>query len=316
MFIGSSLAPSSFELAQVACYKGRLPENLNDWRMSVHFTAFLRIPMVLGLCAMLQACAVARLGDNLPYGVLDNDDLELVGDGLPTYLLMVDGMIVNWPESESLLRSGASLYSAYAGIYVKDKARARSLTNKALGYALRAACARDKDWCEVRSIKIERFDELLADAGKKDVPMMYTLGSTWVSYIQQNSGDWNAVGELGRVDALMQRVVALDEGYEFGQAHMYLGALNSILPASLGGNPDQAKSHFDRATALSNGRNLLAKTLCAERYARLTFDRELHDQLLNEVLAADPVEHGLTLQNRYAQRQAQALLDSSADYFD
>jgi len=142
------------------------------------------------------------------------------------------------------------------------------------------------------------------------------LGSTWVSYIQQNSGDWNAVGELGRVDALMQRVVALDEGYEFGQAHMYLGALNSILPASLGGNPDQAKSHSDRATAISNGRNLLAKTLCAARYARLTFDRELHDQLLNEVLASDPVEHGLTLQNRYAQRQAQALLDSSADYFD
>jgi len=300
----------------VACYKGRLPEDTNYWRISVHFIAPLRILTIVGLCALMQACAVARLGDNLPYGVLNNEDIELVGEGLPTYLLMIDGMIINWPESESLLQSGASLYSAYAGIYVEDAGRARALTNKAMGYALRAACARDRDWCEVRTMKIAAFDALLADAGKRDVPMMYTLGTTWVSYIQQNSSDWNAVGELGRVDALMQRVVALDEGYEFGQAHMYLGALNSILPASLGGNPDKAKLHFDKAVELSGGRNLLAKTLCAERYARLVFDQTLHDQLLTEVLAADPHEHGLTLQNRYAQRQAQALLDDSAEYFE
>ena len=314
--MGSSLARQSFELAQVACYKGRLPGDNKYWRFSVHLLAPLRNLTLVALCVLLQACAVARLGDNLPYGVLNNDDIELVGEGLPTYLLMVDGMIINWPESESLLQSGAGLYSAYAGIYVEDEERARALTNKAMGYALRAACARDKDWCDVRTIKIEHFDALLADTGKKDVPMMYTLGTTWVSYIQQNSGDWNAVGELGRVDALMQRVVELDEGYEFGQAHMYLGALNSILPASLGGNPDKAKQHFDKAVELSAGRNLLAKTLCAERYARLTFDQELHDRLLKEVLAADPHEHGLTLQNRYAQRQAEALLADSAEYFE
>ena len=314
--MGSSLAGCSFELGQVACYKGRLSDDNNYWRLSVHLLSSLRILTLMVLCAVLQACAVARLGDNLPYGVLDNDDIELVGDGLPTYLLMIDGMIVNWPESESLLQSGASLYSAYAGIYVEDKDRARALTDKAMGYALRAACAHDKDWCDVRALKIEQFDSLLAATGKKDVPMLYTLGTTWVGYIQQNSSDWNAVGELGRVDAMMQRVVALDETYEFGQAHMYLGALNSILPASLGGNPDKAKEHFDKAVDLSSGRNLLAKTLCAERYARLTFDQELHDRLLKEVLAADPHEHGLTLQNRYAQRQAEGLLAGSAEYFE
>lgn len=271
---------------------------------------------IVSLAVFMQACAVTRLGDNLAYGVLDNDDIELVGEGLPTYLLMIDGMIVNWPESESFLQSGASLYSAYAGIYVTDPERAQRLTGKAMDYALRAACANDDDWCDIRSMPIEEFDALLEDANKGDVPVMYVLGSTWVGYIQQNSGDWGAVGELGRVDALMQRVVELDEGHEFGQAHMYLGALNSILPASLGGNPDLAKSHFDQAVSLSGGRNLLAKTLCAERYARMVFDQSLHDQLLNEVLAADPNEHGLTLQNRYAQREAQALLDGSAEYFE
>jgi len=48
----------------------------------------------------------------------------------------------------------------------------------------------------------------------------------------------------------------------------------------------------------------------------MTFDRELHDRLLNEVLAADPDEPGLILSNVLAQQEAQILLDTSADYFE
>ena len=114
----------------------------------------------------------------------------------------------------------------------------------------------------------------------------------------------------------MQRVVELDETYEHGQAHMYLGVLNSILPEALGGKPEKAKVHFEQAIKLSNGKNLMAQTLYAERYARLIFDQQLHDRLLTEVLAADPEVHGLTLQNTVAQREARRLLDDSSDYFE
>jgi hypothetical protein len=41
----------------------------------------------------------------------------------------------------------------------------------------------------------------------------------------------------------------------------------------------------------------------------------LHDRLLNEVLAADPVKPGLTMLNTLAQREARELLASGADYF-
>ncbi|MCK0155127.1 TRAP transporter TatT component family protein [Alcanivorax sp. S6407] len=274
------------------------------------------VPTVLLASAFtLQGCSLARVDDNLPYGVLNNNDLQLVEDGLPTYLLMVDGLIENWPESESLLASGADLYGAYAGLFVQEPERARKLSNKALDYAFRSACARDGDYCDLRGISVPEFEELLADASKNDVPMLFTLGGAWAGYIQQNTSDWNAVAELGRVEAIMDRVVELDEGYQYGQAHMYLGVLNSILPASLGGKPDVAKDHFEKAVALSEGKNLLAPVLYAEKYARLVFDRELHDRLLNEVLAADPDVHGLTLQNTYAQQEAEALLADADEYF-
>ena len=53
----------------------------------------------------------------------------------------------------------------------------------------------------------------------------------------------------------------------------------------------------------------------ARYYARTLYDRELHDQVLTEVLAADPVQPGYTLFNTLAQDEAQALLDSADDYF-
>ncbi|MCK5366558.1 MAG: hypothetical protein KAR22_26460, partial [Gammaproteobacteria bacterium] len=61
---------------------------------------------------------------------------------------------------------------------------------------------------------------------------------------------------------------------------------------------------------------LRAQVELAKRCARLTFDRQLHDRLLNEVLAADSEEPGLTLSNVLAQQEAKILLGASADYFE
>lgn len=267
------------------------------------------------LALLLTGCGVARLDDSLGRAVMQNNDLATVEAGLPSYLLMIDGLIVNWPERSGLLMTGADLYGAYAGVFVKNDARAARLNEKALEYALRGACAHDGDYCDLRGIEVPAFEALLDAAGQDDVPVLFSLGSAWAGYIQTHTDDWNAVAELSRVRLLMERVVALDEDYRYGQAHMYLGVLNSILPASLGGRPEQARDHFERAVALSEGRNLLARVLFAEHYARLVFDRELHDEQLRKVLDAEPDAPDLTLQNTYAKKQAQQLLDGADDYF-
>jgi hypothetical protein len=107
----------------------------------------------------------------------------------------------------------------------------------------------------------------------------------------------------------------LNEGYDHGGAHLYLGFLSSLFPPSLGGKPDQAREHFERAYVLSHRRNLTARVMLAERYARMIFDRPLHDRLLREVLQDDPHEPGLTLMNVLAQERARALLASADSYF-
>ena len=113
----------------------------------------------------------------------------------------------------------------------------------------------------------------------------------------------------------MDRLLELDETYDDGGVHVYLGILNALRPPALGGQPEVARSHFERAIEISEGSDLSAKVEYARRYGRMMFDRDLHDRLLTEVLASPAEAPGRTLFNVLAKRDAEELLASSAAYF-
>ena len=104
----------------------------------------------------------------------------------------------------------------------------------------------------------------------------------------------------------MLRIVGIDPRYDFGGPYLYLGVINSIRPASLGGKPEQGKAYFEKALDLSGGKNQMVRVLYAQFYARLVFDQALHDRLLHEVIAADPVAPHLTLINIAGQAQGES----------
>lgn len=272
--------------------------------------------LVLTGCSSMLASAKQKMASNLSNSIINNDDLETVKTGAPAYLLLIDSFIEgNDSDDPALLEAAASLYSAYAGVFVEDNARARRLTQKALDYALRASCLRMKTSCGLKDTKFEQFSTIIQKFELDQAQTLYTLGSAWAGWIQSRSGDWNAAAEIARVSLIMQRVVALNEKIQSGQAHLYLGILETLLPPALGGKPEKGKVHFERAIELAEGKNLMAKVLYAKQYARLLFKQELHDRLLKEVLAAEPRIPGFTLMNMLAQKQARELLESGKEYF-
>ena len=105
----------------------------------------------------------------------------------------------------------------------------------------------------------------------------------------------------------MERVVELDETYQDGRAHLYLGGIETLLPRLMGGRPAKGKAHFERAIEIEE-RFLLSKVIYAEQYARLVFDQKLHDRLLEEVLSADPVAGRFTLTNQSPEKERQCFL--------
>lgn len=271
--------------------------------------------VLLGGCASLVNRASQRLADNLTAGILDQDDITTARDGIPSWLLLIDGLIQGDPNNVGMLMAGARLYGAYAGGFVDDPARAQRLSAHAFDYARRAVCIGMASLCRVVDSPFEPFNAEVAKVRVGDVPQLYTLATAWAGRIQANTSDWKAIADIPKVQALLDRVVALAPDHANGEPYMYLGVLATLRPASLGGKPEEGKADFEKALALSKGRNQMVRVLYAKHYARLVFDKELHDRLLNEAIAADPHVPGLTLINVLAQKQAKALLESGKDYF-
>ena len=272
---------------------------------------------IMALTFFLFGCVSSLTGkfaDNLSYAVVNNNDLETVKTGGPAYLLMIDGLLRDDPDNEDLLRAAANLYTAYTDIYVEDRERAGKLTDKALDYAFRALCS-GSGVCNLRKTDFAGFTACFQDTDKKDVPFLFTLGTAWAGWIQARQEDWNAVADIARVEILMQRVVELDETYQDGSAHLYLGILSTLIPPALGGKPEEGRRHFERAMEISGGKNFMIMVNYARQYARLMFDRELHDRLLRTVVNANPETEGYTLINTLARQQASELLENADDYF-
>ncbi len=155
------------------------------------------------------------------------------------------------------------------------------------------------------------LDELTPD----DAPALYSYSLAWLAQIRSNAGDMSSLSKLPRAKAALERVATLDPDFRSADVARYLGIVATIRPPALGGDFPAGKAYFERALELSDGKDLSVPVDYARYYARTLYDRELHDQLLTKVLAADPVAPKLTLMNTLAQRDARELLDSADDHF-
>ncbi|MCA6128543.1 TRAP transporter TatT component family protein [Thalassolituus oleivorans] len=273
--------------------------------------------LTIGLCLLMAACSVGRLPNNLSRSMMNQDDPAVVAAGAPAYLLLLDALVLTYPDDEDFLLAASRLYGAYAGVFAQDEEQAKSMAEKAMTYARRALCEYDDDACRLVDGPADALNNALySDYDSDDIAVFYAFASAWAGWIQANTDDWNAIAQLSKVTTLMTWVASHDPAYDNATVQVYLGVLETQLPPSLGGKPEAGRAHFERAIELTDGHNLMAKVLFAKQYARLMFEQELHDRLLQETLSTDPHFEGLTLINRLAQRQAHILLAESADYFE
>lgn len=276
---------------------------------------FIGLLLSLSGCSYFVSSFTDDLGRNVTKVILNHEDPETVAQAIPSYLVLLEAMSQENAGRTSLLASTSELYGAYINLIPKDSQRGQLLASKSFDFALRSACSHRSAFCLIEQLKFPEFKIIIDKVDKADVPALYTLASAWAGWVQAHSADWNAVAQLAQVKAIMTKIVELDETYKAGGAHIYLGVMATLIPPAMGGEPEIGRKHFERALVLSQQRNLMIKVIYAKQYARLMFDRELHDRLLQEVLSADPKQLDLTLINRVAQQQAQALLASGNDYF-
>jgi hypothetical protein len=230
-------------------------------------------------CASVMSSAASGLSDSVSDSILNQDDPETAKAALPTFMVLIDGFIRDNPNDPDILVSGATLYASYGAIFADDEVRASRLTTRARGYALKAMCE------------------------------SYSPACGWPD------ANYDSLAELPQIEALFSRYLDISGDEVNSAVYTYMGVLLTLRPPALGGEPEKAREYFEKAIALTDGRDLSAKVEYARGYARLLYERELHDQLLNEVMAADPYQDGYTLSNVLAKEQAATLLAEADDYF-
>ena len=275
----------------------------------------LLISVLLSGCSTLMSKATGGMAANLSAAILNQDDPETVRDGVPAYLLMLDSFVAGAPDDVAMLSAAAELYAAYGIVFVDDPERAKRLTRRSWGYGQRALCNANANTCGMAGLHLQDMQPILDTLDQKDSATLYTFGLSWLAYIQAHSDEPGALARLPQAAIVMQRTRELDPDYRPGQVEMYLAVLSTIRPPALGGDFTAGRAHYVRAIELTGGRDLSVQVKFARYYARSLYDRELHDQILQQVLMADPVEPSLTLTNTLAQREARILLNNADEYF-
>jgi hypothetical protein len=281
--------------------------------------------IIVCLSAFMAGCAAqkkmtivsaASLVEDVAKASYKQSDLRVIREGMPAYLMLMDGMVEGWPDNERLLLAAAQAYSSYATAFVgaDDPAFRDVLLLRAKTYALQAL--EQRGITAPLTTPFADFERQVAQTTPSDMPYVFWSASCWGNWVGAHANSISALAELPRVEALMRRALVLDEAYYYGGPHLFMGVLYASRPQVAGGNLDLSKDHFLKAIKIGEGKFLMAYVYYADYYARKTFDRELFVSVLNKVLET-PVDivPELTLLNTVARHRAEALLGKTDEYF-
>lgn len=276
--------------------------------------------MIAG-CGLYQNIATSA-GVDIIQGLITSvqrqSDPELVRQGLPSVLLMIDGLLISSPDDPALLLAATNAYVSYCQAFLSaetESERAVKLYGRAREYGLRVL--RQRPFFE--QALDASFDEYLAALEQftvDDVPDMHATAAAWLGWIIAGADSMEALAELPRALALTERVLALDESYGDGSSHLVFAVFYTVQPRGAGQDLERAKRHFERAIELAGPGSLLPRVLYAEHFGKATLDEEFFVDTLNEVVEVDVAKYpDHRLVNEIAQQRAGDLLSRREDIF-
>jgi predicted anti-sigma-YlaC factor YlaD len=277
--------------------------------------------------------AINMVGDALASGnsvYETDDDIDLVGQALPFGLKLTESLLEQSPKHHGLLLTACRGFVLYSYAYVQyesevasesDLDRGRELRNRArrlhqrgLRYCVRAL-ERSYPMLEAALLKDPRA--AVAPIGvrhkTRDVEMLYWTAAALGLAISAAADDPAMLARLPEVEAMLDRALALDEGWDGGALHEFMVIYAGAKP----GTPTDValiKKHYERALELSKGMSAGLYIAYAEAVALPAQDKSEFRALLEKALAVDAdLAPRDRLANLVSQRRARWLLDRIDD---
>ncbi len=271
-------------------------------------------------CASFQRAAVRSLagplGERLNESLQRECDPDLVREGGPALILLLDGLAEGSSDPGLLLAAARARVAYAAGCFdrTQQEDRARAMYDRARAQALQVLAARGV--ATQIETPIAEFERQVRRLGIQDVPAMYVAAQAWMGWILNTGGSPEAMAQLERPLVLMRRILELDPSYDRGGVHLFFGLYYTVQLPGAGRDLATARRHFEEAIRLAGPGSLLPKVLFAEFYARYAQDRRLFDALLQEVLDSRHDAPGCELTNAIARQRAAKLRELAAEWFE
>ncbi|MGD9061473.1 MAG: TRAP transporter TatT component family protein, partial [Desulfobacterales bacterium] len=139
-----------------------------NWSRILSIFLILTIPAACISNKEMTVGSTATLLEEISKSANKQSDLRIIREGMPAYLMLIDGMVEAVPNNARLLLAAAQAYASFASAFIEDEDQdyARVLFTKAKDYALRAL--------ELRGIKepvskpFNEFEAAVNTLGKED----------------------------------------------------------------------------------------------------------------------------------------------------
>ena len=270
------------------------------------------------LVSSLSTRHLAQTFENTTATLSSHPDPELVRQAFPTFLILLDSVITSYPKNLELLYAGSLAYSTFCQAFLvneTDMERTSKLYKRAKEYGFRLL--KQKKICpDVQATSVIDLERILLRTTTKDVPYLYASASAWLGWILANAESMEAMADLPKAMALLQRVMELDESYNNGAGHLFFGIYYAVQPRGAGQDLEKSNYHFTRAVKLGGNGNLLPLVTYAEYYATAILDAELFSKLLTQAMETNlKIREDIRLLNELALRRARTLWENRDEFF-
>jgi len=293
---------------------------------------------VVALILSLTACSVKRMAVNKLGNALSSggssyesdNDPDLVGDALPFSLKLLESLLAESPKHKGLLMAVTSGFTEYSRAFVEQRsdeaqkddlarseamrARARRLYTRAHGYGMRGL---EAGYPGIAKAIEDDPEKAVARVKKQDVALLYWAAASLGLEISASNADPHMIVRLPVVDAMIQRVVELDEKWGEGAVPEFLISMESVRAGLTKEEMQKAmRGHFERSLALSGGTHASLFVSLAENASVPAQNRAEFKAMIEKALAVDvDAKLAYRLANLVAQRRAQWLLGRIDELF-
>jgi predicted anti-sigma-YlaC factor YlaD len=286
--------------------------------------------IVIAVSLSLAGCSVKRIAVNKIGNALasggstfeTDDDPDLVAEALPFGLKMMESLLAESPKHKGLLLAAASGFTEYARAFVEQRsdeaqkddlerseamrARARRLYGRAHRYGMRGL---EAGYPGIGKAIEDDPEAALKRVGKKDSALLYWTAASLGLEISASNVDPHMIVRLPVVDAMIQRVVALEEKWGDGAVPEFLISMESVRAGVPKDEMQKAmRGHFERSLALSGGGRASLFVTFAENACVPVQNRAEFQAMIEKALAVDvDLKPEYRLANLVAQRRARWL---------